>query len=815
MTDINSKTYTPQQSYKVDHIAVDDIPEYDPHKDASNPFTNGTVPKDTIGTVAGVATRAVGKGIAGLLDIVAGAPSMSKEDAQSLIDMANKSGDPAAIARANAIVKGTSDPTMLSPTTSVVNKGADAIGLDKPLSKFNQNLDSVISNAAAYVVPIGGEIKLGEMGINAAAGAASGLAQEQARQSGLGEGGQTMLGLAVGASGLLLGHHLAGKFGEPVANVVKDAPVQDVFDQDGHLTSKGQDIAAHAKVDESTLRQAYEEALANTEEHYANIKQTRDEAVAAGLPEDHPSVQAADQLLNHVDDMKAKVDEHLNPPYQSPTEVDNRTPEQKLNDAASLGTKYADKPITLTTGQLDNSAPQLAKEASLAKEDTAVGQQAAGILQGQKDDVSTIAQNLKDAFDDPALDQAQKGAMIQQSLDQLKSQSYGKVRQVYQQLSDIQNAPKVDTKPIFDTAYEVLDKYDNSDPRSNQLWKTLAKYQAIPDEFIEQQTYDPIFKQTKTVLKNGETLKFNGKSQPLTVANAERMNAELNNLYDKNKSNNPHLPIKSALQQGIEDSLESASKLSDTNAATIAKQARSAYQEHMQKYAGKANIIAKLIDKDEAGNYKLNADRVLSTILGTKESVSNLKQLKTMLLSNPETKPLWDYVKGYAVSNIIKASFNKDGISAASLFNQLKNLGNAKREILFTSTENNDLMKLARLAKDISATGKGTSAPLQNHLINMIYHFTRYISLVVGKGASHVAAFGTMAATDTYLNSKLAKEAEETLAAMQDYHTKPSEEKLSKPALSTDRLKQYVDFVSSRQFIQPILQGTLSHKDNQ
>lgn len=810
-----SNSATPGNNYQAPQTI---IPSGDPNLDPTNPFALGKTQPDTIGDQAAIALRAALKGVASIPDMVLGSIADSGNAATT------KSAETVGILKhlgySDADINNyfnTVDKSNIpaSPTQALVEAGANSLGMSKPVTKSEQLLDNTVSNAAAFAVPLDGEAKIGNTLINAGAGATSGLAQGLARQAGAGTGTQTGVGLLVGASGLILGHGFAGRFGEPVANVVKSTPVTDVFDKDGNLTEQGQDVVAQAHTDPNTLRQAYEEASANTQVHYDAVKQTRDEAIQAGLPEDHPTIQAANALLDQVDQIRSHVDQVLNPTeqYETPSVNDNRTPEQKVQDAQQLGNEFIGEPVNLTTGQATNDANILSKEFQLTKPGNPLSDAAQNIKQTQQNQVNEIADQISTSLNDPSLSKTDRGSMIQNAIQQLKQQSYARVKAVWAKLANMENAPNIDTTPIFDAAYDAMDKYGTGDSRKNDLLTILGKYQAIPNELIEQQTYDPIFKQTRIALKNGKALEFNGESQPLTIANAENMNADLNSLYDKNVTNNPHLAVKSTLMDARDAALDQAATKGN-NLGALGQEARSAYQEHMNTFGGKNNIIAKLVEKDTNGNYKLNPDKVIDMILGTKDNIKDLKSLKAILLSNLLTKDIWNVIKGQAISNIISNAMKGPNLSASVLERQLKTMGTDKLHTLFDAHEFNNIMKLNRLAKDINATGAGLSAPLHNHLINMLYHAARYSSLFLGHGASHVAAFATMGLSDLGRQAKIAREADETLAAMKEYQGKPEPSKLSLPELSPERLKQFSDFLASKEFNQPLLQGALSKKDN-
>jgi len=788
-TNVSNNTISPAKEVKAEPDIKQQLGYVNPNTDPNNPFAQIKNPDNSLATNIGLGVRAGAEGVSGLGDIVTTVlkkqlPVAWQKPADALI----------------------SDDVVTQLTDNILN----SIGVPAPLTNTENLVNSAIKTGVQFALP-SGEARLPEMVVNALAGGAAGAAQEGVRQSGGSDASQTATGLLVGASGLILGHHIASRFGPNVAKVVEDVSPDKVFDKDGNLTEQGQDIVAKSGTDENTLKQAYEEAVTNTDQHYANIKQAVDNGIAEGLPADHPVVQQAQKMLDDIDAKKAEVEAKINPPEQyQDINAAARTPEQKIQDAQDIN-------VPLTTGQATNDFEQLGKEAKLLSRTDELGNQARDIKENQVESLNQAGDNLKQAFDNLNLDKEQRGQLIQSALSNLKQESYNSVSDLYKQLSRIQNAPKVDTEAFVNHAFDVLDKLPEGDTRQAQLLKELGRYDLIPREYVEQKTFDPIFNQTKLALKNGETVKFKGEQQDLTLANAEKLNQSLNSLYKPNEYN-PQIALKKTLHDAMLDTIQKVGN-ENSEAGKLALQARQAYKEHSAKFNNK-DIIQQLSEtKEGTDTPKISPDRVVDLVLGPKDNISNVKKLKAMLLSKPETKQAWEVIKLDAMSRLINDSLDTSGnLSATKLNSRIHKMGTAKLKLLFDPSEYNNLMKLNRVAQDVNATGKGMTQPVKNHLINMIYHASKFSLLTLGHGATHIASLVMFGLTDSLEKSKLAKEAKETLEAMRDYKANHNKVSIDDPRLSNDRLKSLLDYTTSKEFIRPLLQGTLANmndkKDN-
>jgi hypothetical protein len=790
-----------------------------------NPYNALDSAKTPLLTSLGIAGRAVGKGLASIPDLFAGAvPKEANSQLSEMEQLAKLTGNKSLEA---VLHKSNAHPLNEAPITAGVDKVADATGVAKPVTKGEHLFSSAVENAAAFAVPIGGEAKLSNMALDAAAGAVTGLTAEKAKQAGANDASSTVLGLLAGAATLATGH-VTAKFGKNVAEALKEGPL---VRDDGTLT----DLGVKTGIDPKTATQAQHEAdvvtEANIRKHYDDLQSTKEtlqqhkqDMIDAGGA-DHPVIAKLDEHINKIDETLKTLDEHLgdNKPaapvdYVDATAKDTRTPEQRQQDA----TDVLGQPVS--KGIATQDVHQIAKEADLARADTPEGRQASNIINDRNQAATDAVKSIGDHNDFMHMDTAEKGSFIADTFNQAKQQAYDHVKSLFDKLDATQKAPKVLAGDVKQKMLDAINDQKTPDAIRKALEQIAAQYKWVGKHVGKNEFGHDLVAVNKSVVNPeglvqtvpSHTLPIVGGLKDLTLANAHQLDQELNSLY-KHGEHNPQLAIKSALRDAVDNTLKHYGD-TDTKAALQAREAQSAYRDFKRKFDNK-DIIQSITDvKKGTDTPKVNPENIPDKIIGSNaKDVSALKKAKARLMVEQGTKA-WEVIKAHTLGKIIDNAIdhNTGLVNAKKLNGIIAKLGHDKLKLIFGPSEYNQLMKLQRVVNDLALKGQTATLRDTNKLLHILYHGVKWGSLIFGHGATHAASIGMFAGSDLFKRSQMGKAAAQTLEELQgNFSSAKGAKPEAKPIVTKEMISDLGKYLTSDDFSAPLLRGAINNsKDN-
>lgn len=598
---------------------------------------------------------------------------------------------------------------------------SDAIGLASPETD-SERLHAAIQEggaqglltAGAGVAASGARGAVGAIGraaaaapvVDTASSAVSGGASELARQNGAGAIGQIAAGLVAPAGAMAAGRgvakatsstvaRLGRRAGSPVAEIVADKPRAALIDEAGNLTDDGAELATQNGVTPKELRQA--------------LDPQADEAVpVVAADEVTPPARAPNDPT--ADPVVARQAERA-APYEGPV------PEgaaERVAQGREVGIDY-------TRGQATKNFDVQDAEQRLLASNGPQAEQMRQFRQQQTEQINSAVENLRSAFGSTADTATDRGQVVKDAIRNLRDQGAAGVSRLYTQAAELggDNLGLI-TDDIKARVQDVQIDEAVASTIKRKLDQELARYGLVGKSEAPNELGI-----TTTKLDDGSTVSFRGQTEPLTVANAENLRQSINKLWKQDDTGSLG-PIKAAIDDAVEEALESAAARGDQTGAVgdAYKAARAAHVEQKQTFANK-DVVQQIIDwkKGTRNSEAINPEQVFDKIFaGGKEGVTNLKKVKGILLSSktPTSAAAWRGIQAHGLAtifdNAIQRSSNAAGevaevVSGAKLRTSISRFGPEKLKVLLDPSEYNQVMKLRRVIEDVTIPIAGTTNP--------------------------------------------------------------------------------------------------------
>lgn len=676
----------------------------------------------------GMGARNVMEGAGGLVDIAAG-PLGSVMD---------------------AVIPG--DQIAPDPARKLMGGLADALHLPEPATKGEQLTGALIEGGTQGVLSAGAGMALapakGATGVVAraladnpvtdvVASAAGAGSMEAADQAGVGPVGQVAIGLATGGFagvGVKTVERVATRFGPKAAKVVETTPREVVIDERGALTEEGREVAARQGLTPEEVKGAYDEAAKpepRTVRTYEGVDypvQIIDESPVdhQGVP--HLKVRGEDGAEGSVPAAEVRQVDDAAPAAGKAAEAPEAAAAAKPADDAPLpasaqarAEQAASEGVTLTRGQATQDFAAQDAEQTLKAQATGEGEKARQFYAQQQEQIKAATDRFKEAFGDTTATAAERGALVKDALRDLRDAGKAGVTALYNQARTMaegmgeagSNLIALDTDVLLARMRELF--IDEAVPEATRkaLKQQAAKYGLIGENprTVEGETTVQLKDSSGEV---GGKVTFTGLPRRLDIVNAEDLRKKVNELYEPGKAN-PQDALKALIDDAVEGAVERAATEGQGNVGQAFRAARAAHVEQKSTFAAK-DIIQKLIawKKGTKTDEVLPENAIKAIFAGGKDSVSDVKKVKAVLLSKPteQSRAAWKAIQAHGVADIFEQALSPRGeISGARLNSAIKKFGADKLKVLLDPADFNQLMKLRRIIGDATIPLANTTNP--------------------------------------------------------------------------------------------------------
>jgi hypothetical protein len=686
------------------------------------------------------------------------------------------------------------------------SKAMDALGAPKPRDRTERVLSAVGKGATAGLVTSGlGEIAApvdGAVGVvarglasspvkNAVAGATGGASQQEAAEHGAGPILQTVAGLIgslAGYGGAASAERVLPRPRLTLADTVKTTPKEVVIDHEGDLTEEGREAAIRHDVTAKELKAAY----------------VKPEEVAAAYdagegaftkPRQEPPIQAP---------VEAPVQEPVAPaPEAMALEPVEPAPEPAIAvPAAPTSARLAQaqsEGVQLTKGQATQDFDTQVAENDLKAGSGPAATQARMFADQQQQQLGQMVDNFKAAIGDSTGTAADRGKVVQDAIGALRDQGQKGVQAVYEQAKALpgSDAP-LETGGILDAADRLILETPMDQGSKDALERAMAKFGVLPGKV------EPSGRYASVVTDDGRRIRVLGNVEPLTLANAEDFRQALNAAWDS------HGLMGKAIR-ALDDTVDEAIKSGAPGEKTAAyKAAREADKAQRAAFKGKDVVADIAAVKSGTKTPKLDPEDVVKKVLGGgKDSITDLKRVKAVLLSKPteQSRAAWKALQSHAVGEIFDKALSPNGeFSGARLSSAIKQFGPAKLKLLLGEDEFNRLMKVNRIMHDATVPLANTTNPSGSGyaVIRFMTHHAltwggTMLRFVPGVGPTMDAAQGLAKI------GKDARIADRTLKGMREF-TPQKALKADQPKPDTAQFaRDFIDIAKSKEILSPLV----------
>ncbi len=746
----------------------------------------------SMGERLGMGTRSILEGAGGLIDVVAGPanalvnalPGEQNLTTTPFRNLGRSASDAMGLATPESDTESLYDAIIQGGTQGLATAGAGG------LAAGAKGATGVIGEALA-ANPV----------LDTISGAVSGASQETARQAGAGPVGQVVAGLAGGF--LPVGAAAATsriRAPKSLPEVVESVPRAAVVDEAGNLTPEGQEIAARHNVTPEEVVAAYE-APPRVQEATANDQMPEATARAAGEPAEATNaepvgsaavrksadelnsgeaVRFTDRVGDNIEITKTGADEYhfksgSQEGYYTGDQIDGIADVARLKTAEPTelpprSTAAQPSPVApealpatalarvqqaesfgfgLSKGQATQDFPTQVAEQNLRKMDTPQGEEVRQWTAKNAEDIKAATQEFTKAFDDPSISNEQRGAQLQEAIQELRNSGKAGVSALYKKADEIAEKvggdTKLETEPVLARMREIWTDEAVPDNVRNGLRQLAAEYGLIGENpvTIEGET-SVTLRQPGT--QNTRQITFTGPPKTLDVATAERFRQRVGDMWEAGKRNTQE-SIKPLLEDALTKKVLELADSDNPDVGRAYSAARKAHQTQKQTFAAK-DVVQDVVDwKTGTRTPKLKPEAVVARVFA---KTSELRRIKAVLLTKPtpKSRAMWRGLQAHGLATVFEKAMVTNGnlagevaevVSGAKLNSAVKAFGADKLQVLLDPEDFNAFMKLKRSIGDATIPINGAvpvgSAPW----------WQRLVGSVDNKVTAAFAAIGTVA----------------------------------------------------------------------
>lgn len=416
--------------------------------------------------------------------------------------------------------------------------------------------------------------------------------------------------------------------------------------------------------------------------------------------------------------------------------------DQNLDPIAATRVERAgEQGIPLTTAQSTKDFAQQEAEQTLRSSVSREGEAARQIEKQQQESISGAQEGLERSFGEVA-DKEARGGTVQQALRDMQKEGRKSVTELYKQASEVKGTgTQLDNDSLLDVIDENIIDRNVANETIDTVESALAKFGLLDGEVSQAGRFNQV------VGTDGKAVRFKGDQTPLTLDNAEELRQKLNQAKSGDQSG--------AVTQMINklDSLvdNAVSGLADGSKKSEAfTTARKAAREQKEIFSQK-DIVQNIVDmrKGTADNV-IQPDRVIDSILKGKNALSNIRKVRSTLMTNPTNKTVdaWKSIQAQGVADIFGQSMNPatGDISGQRLSSAIKKFGGGsvkegeKRLKVLLGDRYTEFDSLVKSIGDATIPVKGTTNP--SGTAYKILNFMTRVGSVGQFGADAVLSLG-------------------------------------------------------------------------
>jgi hypothetical protein len=435
----------------------------------------------TFGEEVGIGTRGIMEGAGGLVDVVAGPLN----------------------ATINALPG--HQGLDVQPFRHLAASGADALDLAHPESPSEQRNAAVVeggtqglltAGAGLAVAPLEGAAGAAGKALAASplldtiSGAASGGAQESARQAGAGPVAQIAAGLVGGALPVgVAGAASRIRAPRSLAETVATTPREAVIDEAGNLTPHGQEVATHHSATPAEIHEAYEAPPAVREA-------TANEQVAPTRAR-----EAAEGRRNGTSTPNPSPNRRRNPPFGPPKRSRRPRPPCRPRTRRPRNAAHAQRAgrwrcrlpatalarvkageevgVDYSRGQATKSFDIQDTEQRLRNSNGPAGEQMRQFVANQVEQVKAAVADFRKGFGDTTATPEERGAAVQDAVRELRANGQKGVTALYKQARDLGQSVPLDPAPIREAYDRLMVEANVPDKVKAELTQEMARYGLI------------------------------------------------------------------------------------------------------------------------------------------------------------------------------------------------------------------------------------------------------------------------------------------------------------------------------------------------
>jgi len=378
----------------------------------------------------------------------------------------------------------------------------------------------------------------------------------------------------------------------------------------------------------------------------------------------------------------------------------------------------------------------------------------------------TVAQTARD-----------KGEQIQSALKATEKLGREEVSELYTAAAETAGeALPLNNTSIVDIADEVIVNRPITAEVEKSINTALAKFGLIGDS-VEQ-----VSRNKFRVIDGDEKITIIGNVEPLSLSNAEEFRKALNKAVGADQTGSAKLVV-GELDNQVLNVIEQGA---ETGRTAAFKTARDAARQQKETFLAK-DIVQDLVNfKKGTKTPVVDPETVIRKIAQGDKSVTNIRKIKQVLLSNPtaETKSAWRSIQAETVGDILSQAINKDTleISGARLNSALKKFKPEALRELLGPRQFKQLKALQKIIGTATIPPPGTTNP--SGTFTKLLNMTERLGNFAGAGQIN---FGSLAVGAVKKGNELAAR-KQTLDGI--INTKIERLKLDNPSLNQSQLQK-------------------------
>ena len=330
--------------------------------------------------------------------------------------------------------------------------------------------------------------------------------------------------------------------------------------------------------------------------------------------------------------------------------------------------------IELTPAQAERDFAKQEAEQTLRANIGREGTQSRLIEEEQQTAIREAQEQFTGQFEGQA-DRQLAGGDIQGAVQDIRTTGQENISRLYKEARETEGIEAtLNNESLLDVIDDEIIKRPVDSSVIETVESALAKFGLIGED---PQKVGRFYEVTEA---DGKKIKFKGEQTPLTLSNAEDFRQALNVARASDQSGALTQIIKS-LDTQVDEVI---GELPEGAARTAAFQkARAAAREQKEIFEAKDIIQGLTSYKKGTRTDTISPDRVVDSIIKSRDSLTNIQKVKKVLMDNPTNKSVdaWKSIQAQTAADVFSKSINPNGEVSGYLLNSaVKKFGNGSME---------------------------------------------------------------------------------------------------------------------------------------